>query len=118
MIAAIRHSTGSVRSYRRRIVSKLQFAPVVAKVDAAHVEPGSRAPEVVGVGHDGELRLRVDEPDDQPGARGAVDMYPGTGAPPHRRLPPDTAASLVVASSASPRRACLACSRREIGRAS
>jgi len=56
----------------------------VRELDAAHVERRRAVGNLVRIVDEDELGLLVDEPADQPRARGAIDVDAGARRPPHR----------------------------------
>ncbi len=78
-------------------------AAVVGELDTTHVERGRVAGHLVWVVDEDELRLRVEEAPDQPGAGGAVDVAMATRRPPHPTGSSTSAASSSTARWASSR---------------
>src|SRR5207244_3410702 len=73
-------------------------AAVVGELDTTHVERSRVGRHLIRVVDEDELRLRVEEPEDQPGAGGAVDVAMATRRPPH-----PTGSSTSTASSSTAR---------------
>ncbi len=94
---------------------------VVAEFDAAHVERGRVGGHLGRVRDEQEFSISVEEPADQPGAGGPVDVHTGAGGPSHgadSTTPPARRLAETPPSLARSRRAAAAASRSGGGKKS
>src|SRR5439155_26998881 len=103
------HDLGDIPQHRSAELVAAQegleaaVAAVVGELDAAHVERRCVGRHLFRVVDEDELRFRVEEAADQPGAGGPVDVAMATSRPPHPTGSSTRAASSSTARWASSR---------------